>query len=140
MRGKSLWIACLTIVAAQWGCAKSGPCSGGGSEVDTRPLPADWAAAAPIPTGAVACHSADGSTDSEYDRRYELGSSPQEGFETWRTHLTGLGWAAGADTSSERGHEQVFTREGATLKVYVSRAENVQHKGWSTLTFQPGPK
>ena len=124
----------LLLMAA---CGKDGPCAGGGMAVDSRELPADWAELAPPPDGAVGCHAEDGSMDSEYGRQYELGGSPQEGFDLWRAHLAELGWTAGEDTTTERGFEQTFARDGASLQVYVSRAENVSDKGWCSLNFHP---
>lgn len=104
--------------------------------VDSRQLPEDWQAAAPAPTGAVACHEESGATDTEYSRNYELGASPKEGFETFGAHLTAAGWAElPAKEISEYYLQATFAKDGARLELKVSR--KVENKGWCTVTFTP---
>jgi hypothetical protein len=114
----------------------SGPCSGGGMEEDKRALPEAWAKSAPPAAGAIACHSADGSTDQEFERSYEGGKSPKEGFDLWNGHLTGKGWKATGETKDDDVyHQETYELDGAKIALQCSK--RTPDKGWCTLAFTP---
>lgn len=126
-------VAPLGLVSLTSAC-ESKPCSGGGMQVDTRPLPDVWNETAPPVPGAIACNSDDGVTNNEWSRSYEFGADPQEGKTLWTAHLTGNGWKDTGETHDDDTYRQAtFEREGHKIDFKCSRM--VQDKGWCTLTF-----
>lgn len=131
----SLMLSFSSVATA--GCYKPGPCQAPGMAKDRRPLPEAWAKLVSVPDGATACHLIKGDEDVEYQRYYELGTSPHEGYSMWQRGLAADGWTVTAETPNERFFVSLHEREGATLEVKVSKG--VEAKGWSTLKFTPAP-